>query len=131
MSTGRSAAKRESRKQRQLIAEQRRETQKELAEEKDIQARNERALLQSKQGMGGLLQQQTGLKSLLGAFGSRIGSGGGDIGPNVRTDGAYFMEATDTGKKLTPPKQVGSGKKDRYGNPIADQNPNRRRRVGT
>ena len=114
MSTGRSAAKRESRKQRQLLDKQRRETQKELAEEKDIQARNERALLRSKEGTEGLLSQQMGLKSLLGAFNKRSGSGGGNIGPNVTTGGGeYFIQPSDVGASLLPIGET--GRDDRRG----------------
>lgn len=106
MSTGKSAAKRESRKQRQMLAAQQRETQKELAEEKDIESRMRRGLRASKEGRGGLLAQQEGLKSLLGASMARDGSGGGDVGANIVTGGAgYFIEPTDAGKSLLSPNQ--------------------------
>lgn len=98
MSTGRSAAERDAKKQRQLLEQQRQETQKALAEEKDLESRQRRALLKTQKGRGGLLAQQENLKSLLGSGPSRQGSGGDFIGGNVESGGgAMFIDPSSPG----------------------------------
>jgi len=104
MSTGKSEAKRDAKKQRALIEQQQRETQKSLAEEKDIESRNQRTLKLNKSGRGSLVSQQENLKSLLGASNQMIGSGGGS-GGTVTTQGAGgFIDATGVGTSLYPSK---------------------------
>lgn len=113
MSTGRSAAKRESRKQRQMLAEQRRETQKELREEKDIEARQRRALKRSQAGMGDLLSQALGAKSLLGAGKASSGSEASGSGGNIQpTAGGYFITPEDTGSLFGPSLQSQDSQQD-------------------
>lgn len=101
MSTGKSAAKRDSKRQRQLIQEQQRETQKALSEEKDIESRQRRTLKLSKAGRGSLITQQENLNSLLGASRAMEGTGGGEGGASLVT-GAGFIDPTNVGEYVEP-----------------------------
>jgi len=66
MSTGRSSAERQAKLQRRLIADQRRETQKAMAEEKDIERENIAGLKRRQGGRMSLIEQQNSLQNKLG-----------------------------------------------------------------